>query len=236
VAITFPDGATAQSTDADVASRLSDWLGRAVTLHPRAPASDKEHYRRVLPGATVAGFLARADSLRKVVARLATVGPAGADLRRDFGREPGEPLPDLSAFPAEVFEFVSPLGTYFDAYPIHLLTTASLAALRAKSPDAAWDARRFRPNLVVETTPELSGLVESGWGGCTLSIGELVLECTVPTPRCSMVAQPQPELAKDPRILRSIVHEANQCLGVYARVVTGGTVRIGDPVEVRGGA
>jgi uncharacterized protein YcbX len=231
VAITFPDGGKACTHDADVASRLSEWLGREVTLHSRAPASDKEHYRRVVPGASVAGFLARADSLRKMVARLATVGPAGADLRRDFGREPGEPLPDLSVFPAEIFEFVSPLGTYFDAYPIHLITTASLAALRAKSPDAAWDARRFRPNFVIETPPELTGLVESHWGGRTLTIGELVLECTVPTPRCSMVAQPQPELSKDPRILRTIVHDANQCVGVYARVVKGGTVRRGDPVE-----
>ena len=231
--ITFPDGGTARSSDPGLAGRLSEWLGREVTLHARAPAANKDHYRRVVPGAAVGGFLARSEPLKKLVARVAQMGPAGADLRRDFGREPGEPLPDLSAFPAELFGYVSPLGTYFDAYPIHMITTATLAALRAKAPDAAWDPRRFRPNFVIETAPELSGLVESEWGGRTLSIGELVLECTVPTPRCSMVAQPQPDLSKDPRILRTIVREANQCVGVYARVVTGARVRRGDRVELR---
>jgi len=231
--ITFPDGGTVSTGDPAVASRLSEWLGRAVTLHAREPASNKEHYRRVLPGASVAGFLARSESMRKIVARVATMGPPGADLRRDFGREAGEPLPDLSVFPAEIYEYVSPLGTYFDAYPIHIVTTAALAGLQAKAPDSAWDPRRFRPNFLVETPPDVSGPVEVEWAGRTLSVGEVVLECTVPTPRCSMVQQPQPGLDKDPRILRTIVQEGRQCLGIYARVVKGGRVRQGDAVELR---
>jgi uncharacterized protein YcbX len=231
--ITFPDGATVSTGDPGVASRLSEWLGREVTLHARVPASNKDHYRRVLAGASVAGFLARSNSMRKMVARLATIGPSGADLRRDFGRESDEPLPDLSVFPAEIFEYVSPLGTYFDAYPIHLVTTAALAALKAKAPDSQWDPRRFRPNFVIETAPDVSGPIEVEWAGRTLSIGEVVLECTVPTPRCSMVQQPQPGLDKDPRILRTIVQEGRQCLGMYARVVKGGRVRRGDPLTLR---
>jgi uncharacterized protein YcbX len=232
VSITFPDGATTGTDDPDVSSRLSEWLGRQVKLCERAPASDKHHYRRALPGASVAGFFARADAMRGLVARLATIGPAGRDLRADFGREPGEPLPDLSVFPAEIFGYVSPLGTYFDAFPIHFVTTATLAALRARYPEGEWDARRFRPNFVVETTPSFAGLVEAEWSGRTIRVGRVRFECTVATPRCSMVAQAQPDLGKDPKILRTIVHDAGQNVGMYARALGDGRIAVGDSVEI----
>lgn len=230
--ITFPDGSTTATNAPDVSSRFSEWLGKKATLCPRMPASDKDHYRRAQPGASVAGFLAQAPMLRKAVARLATLGPAGKELRRDFGRQEDEPLPDLSVFPAELFEYVSPLGTYFDAYPIHVLTSATLFALREHLPDADWDVRRFRPNIFVDTGPDRRGLLESEWAGRTLRIGQVRLACTVLTPRCSMVIQPQPDLPKNPSILRTIVKDASQCVGVYARVVQPGPVRLGDTIEL----
>jgi hypothetical protein len=57
-------------------------------------------------------------------------------------------------------------------------------------------------------------------------------ECTVPTPRCSMVAQAQPDVAKDPKILRTIVRDADQCVGMYARAAGSGRIAIGDSVEI----
>jgi hypothetical protein len=141
-------------------------------------------------------------------------------------------MPDLSVFPAELFEYVSPPGTYFDAYPIHLVTTATLAALRDRLPEGDWDVQRFRPNFVVETGPELGGFVESAWSGRVLKIGDLRLECTVATPRCSMVTHEQPSLPKDPRLLRTIVREAKQCVGIYARVLRGASVERGAAVEL----
>ena len=153
-------------------------------------------------------------------------------MRRDFGREPGEPLPDLSVLPAEIFEFTSPPGTYFDAFPIHLLTTASLATLARHAPDAAWDARRFRPNFLIETVDGVEGLVESDWGGRALRVGRLRLKCEMPAPRCSMTIQAQPELPKDPRVLRTIVREAGQNFGLYASVESAGNVSVGDEVEL----
>ncbi len=230
--VEFPDGSALFTDDPQLPARVSAWLGREVTVWPREPASNKQHYRRVQPGAAVAGVLARSNVLRKVVSQLATVGPGGRELRDDFGRLPDEPLPDLSVFPAELFEFVSPPGTYFDAYPIHLITTASLAALRAKQPAADWDARRFRANFVIETAG-LEGLVEASWEGRVLQLGELSLECTVATPRCSMVSQPQPGLGKDSAVLRTIVREAKQCVGVYARVLEPGVVARGAEVVLR---
>ena len=42
----------------------------------------------------------------------------------------------------------------------------------------------------------------------------------------------QEGLAKDPSILRSIVRDADQNLGVYAKVATPGEIRLGDVVEL----
>jgi uncharacterized protein YcbX len=231
-AIALPDGRTTSTQDPAVGGLISELLGCEVTLHARRPASDTQHYRRVQPGASIGGALARMPLLRKTVARLATLGPGGRELRADFGREAGEPMPDLSVFPPELFEYVAPLGTYFDAYPIHVLTTATLAALREKDPASDWDARRFRANFVVETDEALRGFVEAAWSGRELRIGELGLECTVATPRCSMVIQAQPELRKDAGVLRTIVREAEQCVGVYARVTRAGRVVRGAEVEL----
>jgi hypothetical protein len=47
-----------------------------------------------------------------------------------------------------------------------------------------------------------------------------------------MIAQPQPGLAKDPQVLRTVVRDAEQNLGIYATITTPGTVRVGDPVEL----
>lgn len=230
-AIRMPDGTETSTDHPAISSQLSAYLGLPARLYPRMPASDKQHYRRANTGATAAGLLVRSPALRRIVDRLAKVG-AGAEMRMEFGREEGEPLPDLSVFQAEFFEFVSPPGSYFDAYPIHLITSASLDWLRARQPAGDWDPRRFRPNLLIETGPGLAGLVESGWSGRTLRVGELELECLAPTPRCNMVMQSQPELRKDPSILRTIVRDAAQNLGIYARVKRPGRVAVGDTVEL----
>ena len=107
VEVTLPDGARFRTDAPDAAERLSAYLGRAVTVWPLRPPDDREHYRRGMPD--------NPDMEQ--------------ELRAVFGRTPDEPLPDLSVFPQELFEFTSPLGTYFDAFPLHVLTTAALAAM-----------------------------------------------------------------------------------------------------------
>jgi uncharacterized protein YcbX len=204
----------------------------AVTLWPLRPASDRAHYRRALPAARVVGFLSRSRNFRRLAIGAMRLTGKDKELREDFGREPGEPLPDLSALPAEIFEFTSPPGTYFDAFPVHLITTASLATLARHAPDTVWDARRFRPNFLLETSEGIEGLIESDWGGRRLRVGGLVFKCEMPAPRCSMTIQAQAGLPKDPRVLRTIVREAKQSLGMYANVETAGRVAVGDEVEL----
>ncbi|HEX7316827.1 MAG TPA: MOSC N-terminal beta barrel domain-containing protein [Pyrinomonadaceae bacterium] len=230
--ITLPDGTATGTDDPRVNELLSQLVGRRVTLWPLRPASDRAHYRRAMPAARVVGFLSRSRSFRRLAIGAMRLTGKDKELREDFGREPGEPLPDLSALPAEIFEFTSPPGTYFDAFPVHLLTTASLATLARHAPDTVWDARRFRPNFLIETSEGIEGLIESDWGGRLLRVGGLRLKCEMPAPRCSMTIQAQAGLPKDPRVLRTIVREAGQSLGMYANVESAGRVAVGDEVEL----
>ena len=232
VDIVFPAGTAVGSDATDVNERLSKLLGKSVSLWPLRPAEDTAHYRRKSKTARVYGKLARFRAFRAALPALTSFGPAHEQLRESFSREPGEPVPDLSTLPAELFEFTSPPGTYFDAFPIHLLTTASLAMMARLNPAATWDARRFRPNFLIETEPQIKGLVESEWSERKLQIGSVELQCQIPTARCGMTIQAQAGLEKDPSILRTIVRDADQNLGIYASVVTPGDVRVGDRVEL----
>ncbi|MGE5334578.1 MAG: MOSC domain-containing protein [Nitrososphaerota archaeon] len=138
----------------------------------------------------------------------------------------------------------APQGTFFDYAPLHLLTTATLAHLRTLYPQGQVDARRFRPNLVIEV-PDLSeGFVENAWVGRILQIGEDVrLRVTNPTPRCVVPTLPQGELMEDIGILRAVAQHNRPpvpalegaslpCLGVYARVERSGVIRRGDTVRL----
>ena len=54
----------------------------------------------------------------------------------------------------------------------------------------------------------------------------------MPTPRCGMTVQPQGDIEYDKTILRTIVKEADQNLGVGAHCLEAGEIRVGDAVEV----
>lgn len=208
VVMTLPDGTELRSDQPDVNARLSVFLGRSVTLSPRRPASERAHYRA--PRATM------------------------ADMRKQFGLGPDEPVPDFSMFPTlvlvELARYATPPGTYFDAYPLHLLTTASVDELRRRAPGADVVSLRFRPNVLIET--DTVGLAEVGWCGAALRAGQLVARIEIPSVRCSMTTRAQPGLGADPGVLRAVVEHARRCAGVYAGVEQAGRVKVGDPVEL----
>lgn len=122
---------------------------------------------------------------------------------------------------------------HFDSAPIHLVTTGSLAWLRAALPEAGIDARRFRPNLVIEVPG--ADTIEQSWMGKRLRVGEVELQVCDTTERCGMTAFAQSELPKAPEVLRHITRCADLKFGVYARVVNPGTVRVNDVVTVETG-
>jgi uncharacterized protein YcbX len=128
-----------------------------------------------------------------------------------------------------VTDFEMPQGSFFDAAVVHLLTTSTMDRLRELYPQGRFEPRRFRPNIVVATAG--SGFVENDWIGRTVEIGDTVrLAITEPCPRCVMITLPQGDLPKDSGILRTAAQHNGVNVGVYASVVSGGTIRRGDAV------
>jgi uncharacterized protein YcbX len=210
VRITFPDGAVVTSKEPSLDQRLSDALGRDVFFAASAPtgATLDEVWPEV-KGSQVYGSILQ--------------GREGADL--------------VTTVPAA---FRAPAGTFFDFSAIHLITTNTLDRLRDFTPQHRFETRRFRPNLVVEV-PGLRGFIENDWARRIVVIGAVRLKVIIPTARCVMTTLAQSDLPDDPGILRTVA-EHNRikagglgklpCAGVYAAVLTPGTIRRGDAVRL----
>lgn len=120
-------------------------------------------------------------------------------------------------------------GTFFDAAAIHVLTTATLDALRGVYPEGRFEPRRFRPNIVLAPSSQEAGFVEDAWIGRTLRLGQQVrISVTGPCPRCVMTTLAQPDLPRDTGILRTAAKQHGAHVGVYAKVLCGGVVKRGD--------
>jgi hypothetical protein len=203
--ITLPDGTRVSTSDADAGVRIGAAIDHPVSLWPLLPADAVDHYLRGAP--THVDF--------------------EQELRAIFARDPGEPLPDLSVFPPEILRYESPPGTYFDAFPLLVMSAQSLAHLQRLVPTSRFDVRRFRPNLLVDA-PGSEPFPELAWRGRRLRIGGALLEATIACPRCVMTTHAQAELPKDPKVMRALVAHAGGNLGLYARVLEPGPVRVGD--------
>jgi len=138
--------------------------------------------------------------------------------------------PDLTGKDTgSVSEFTARQGPFFDAQPVHIVTTGSLAMLSAAYPSGRFDPRRFRPNLLVETEEPAA---EKTWLGRTLSIGSLQIHVEKPCGRCVMTTLAQEDLAEDLGILRTAKSLTQGKVGVYGQVTVPGRVRLGDVVEL----
>ncbi len=212
VEITLPDGTSTATSDADVDERVSAALEHRVRLERLAPADDLEHYRRGAPDS---------DDIVE-------------ELRTIFGREADEPFPDFSIFPPVITEFESPPGTYYDVFPLMVMTEAALRSLSDALPDSAIDVRRFRPSVVVDTGDDGAGATIAGhpefdWVGRRAQLGSATIEFGAPCPRCVMVTrQIDDTVPVDRAVLRHIVRQLDQNVGVYATIVEPGHVDVGD--------
>ena len=118
---------------------------------------------------------------------------------------------------------------HHDAAPLHLLTTSSLRWLGKSLPASRIDARRFRPNVLLEAVGV--ALVEDAWVGRRFALGSTVIRVVERTERCVMTTSAQSELPKDPEVLRAVTELNDVCLGIYASVEREGLVRVGDALR-----
>jgi len=216
---------------------------RAAFLEPPHPGEQLPSVRIMLPDGTIVtsaqeNVHALLSSVLEREVTLTTTRPASpsVEVERIDVLDPAETIVDIGAF-------MMP-GRFSDYAAVHVLTTATLDRLRALYPQGRFEARRFRPNIVVEPPAGQQAFVENAWVGHTLAIGaEVRLRITDPMPRCVMTTLPQGDLPRDLGILHTVAQHnqvgipvlrgaARPSVGVCAFVLQGGTIRRGDPVRI----
>jgi uncharacterized protein YcbX len=213
VEISLPDGTSVRSDSDDVDHVLSAYFKRNVTLAAVAPNDFTiDLYHPDVEGADPGG------NRNKVVDQ-----PLGSALFDAIGQEPPVPA-----------------GSFFDAFPMTLLTSSTLSRLSELQPESQFDERRFRMNVIVKS--EGSGFVENDWVGQEVALGDSVrLGVALPDARCVMTTLAQDDLPNDIDVLRALVrHNKIQvgdlgqypCAGVYAVVSKQGKLRVGDHVAL----
>ena len=213
VRITLPHGTSVTSDSSDADRVLSAFFRRDVTLARAAPDDftiDQYH-----PDVEDADPEGHRDTV--VEQKLGSA----------FFSQAGLPSP-------------VPVGSFFDLFPVSVLTTSTLNQLSVLQTDSSFDERRFRMNVIVGTGE--AGFVENNWIGHELTFGDAIrLNIALPDPRCVMTTLAQDELPRDTGVLRALVRhnriqvgEAGRfpCAGVYAVVQAAGTVRTGDRVSL----
>lgn len=206
--INFPDGSTLPFDSSEVHGKISALLGHESSLEALSSLSGMDAFHRYTT-----------DKQRLL-----------NELNATFEREPGEAGPDFSAPSEDFLNFVTLPGSYFLVSPLHILTSASIAYCKNLLPSADWDIRRFRPNLVIETQDQYSGLAEQQWLGKKLHVGKVVIDCNSTAIRCGAITRQQQGIPFNKTILRSIVKEADQNLGIYGDISGQGRLSVGDAI------
>jgi uncharacterized protein YcbX len=220
---------------------------RARYLETPDPAGELPAVRIMMPDGTtvhsddvdVAEVLSRA--LGRPV-RLTTQTPAKVMIEQYVPPVVGVVDERSDTVSKEQIALLAPAGTFFDCAPVHVVTTASLAALADAYPGGRFDPRRFRPNVFIDAGGDASGFVENAWVNRTLAVGpDVALNIVMSVPRCVMTTLAQDELPADKGILQTIAREnrfeirglgPSSCVGVYGLVSTSGAVSRGDQVSV----
>ena len=171
---------------------------------------------------------ALAERLSQRLARAVTLldqPPSGASLDQYWPEVQGRDFQNVTN------ELVLPAGTFFDACPVHAISTATLAELQRLAPGLDFAVERFRPNLLIEPSGG-SGFVEEGWAGGVLAIGEsLRLLVDGGCPRCVITTLAQGELPETLEILRATARHNRVTAGIRLSVLAGGPLAVGDAVR-----
>ena len=116
-------------------------------------------------------------------------------------------------------QWEGPVGTFHDS-------TRTQVSILGAATARDWDLRRFRPNVVI------AGTGEDDWVGAVLAVGTATVDVTKQIDRCVMTTRAQPGgIDRDVDVLRTIIRERANNLGIGTLVRTPGEVRVGDVVE-----
>jgi uncharacterized protein len=110
----------------------------------------------------------------------------------------------------------------FDVLPLLVATDGAIARLGV-------DGRRLRPNIVITG---VDGLAERGWPGRRIRIGAALIAVAKLRGRCVMTTFDPDTQEQDVSVLRRIVSDFGGRMALDCAIVTGGRIRVGDPVEL----
>jgi uncharacterized protein len=117
----------------------------------------------------------------------------------------------------------------FDSAHLSLVGLPTLDRLGAEV-GRPLERQRFRANLYLAPV-DGEPFTEDAWVGQVLQVGERVrLAVTKRNVRCVMTTLDPATAEANPAVLRTIVQQHEQCVGLHAAVLTTGTIRQGDPV------
>ena len=173
--------------------------------------------RITLPDGSVAGdddalsvWLARPVALTRATATASGRFEIGLAEDDDADRDPS----------VEWYQWEGPVGTFHDS-------TRTQISIIGAATVGSWDMRRFRPNVVID------GTGEDEWVGSTLQVGQVSLDVVKQIDRCVMTTRAQPgRIDRDVDVLRTIIRERSNNLGIGTRVQTPGMIHVGDTIQV----
>jgi hypothetical protein len=115
-----------------------------------------------------------------------------------------------------------PAPQAFDVLPLLVATDGAAHYLNI-------DHRRLRPNILIAGVPELE---ERRWPGRVIAIGSVRIDPERLRDRCVMTTYHPDTQEQDASVLHRIIHELDGSTALDSSVITPGTIRVGDPVEI----
>jgi uncharacterized protein YcbX len=110
----------------------------------------------------------------------------------------------------------------FDVLPLLVATDGAVEYLKI-------DRRRLRPNIVIAG---VEGLAERAWPGRIIVIGDVRIHAEKLRDRCVMTTYDPDTQERDPSVLLRIVKQLDGSTALDCSVISVGTIRVGDAVEI----
>src|SRR5262249_25322308 len=131
---------------------------------------------------------------------------------------------EATQLPAAELRLDDDLERRFDVLPLTVATDGGIAAF-------GYDSRRLRSNIVISG---VDGLAEKTWPGRMLKIGdgEAYVAVARSRTRCVITTFAPDTLGQDGGVLQHIADDLDARIALDCSVVRGGTIRVGDRVEL----